>query len=68
MRILTGSNMNPFTPVPLPKAKTIIVALPYNAYPAAINFLPDCKTSLSVGGPSSNFLLTKNNLIVTTFD
>lgn len=48
--ILTGSNINPFTPLPVDK--TIIHALPYRAYPAATILLPGNNTSFSDASPS----------------
>lgn len=39
--------MKPLTPFPV--ESTIIVALPYKAYPAATMFLPGCRASFSHG-------------------
>lgn len=52
---LTGSSMKPCTPDSLPKEITIMVALPYKAYPAHTNFLPGFKASASVGGPAVSY-------------
>ena len=51
---IDGSNMNPLTPCPVDK--TIIVALPYKAYPAATICLPDWRASPGAKGPSWGFL------------
>lgn len=51
--------MNPLTPFPM--ERTIMVALPYRAYPAPTSSLPLCRASFSVAGPSS-FCKVKEDL------
>ena len=58
-KTLTGSNINPLTPCPV--ERTTIVALPYNAYPAATMLRPGCRASLTVAGPSDCWIEKKVN-------
>lgn len=54
---LTGSSVKPLTHPPV--LRTIIVALPYSAYPPATISLPDWRRSASQAGPSHTCTIIK---------
>lgn len=53
---------------PWPVESTIMVALPYRAYPAATRFLPGCRASFSLGSSSVHLGKIWENILLNKLD